>query len=248
MNKKVPIIIIGLFAIVIVVLVVVFKDNLKGNYEKVSEYIILDNDSIWKYTGNWEKVSYDEVNNKSFVVYVDNLYKGKFTLKYGNEWNLFLNDKYQSYDGSLLAFSDNFAQVVSFTRYEVDDNDLNIINNILHSNYILENISSERVNIDLNSDNILDNLVVVSNLNDEEASNYFNLVYASIDGKISILIHENYDVKDYYNAPIYNINKIIKVNNKMNVIFNKGYFSDAGKSGNMMYQINDGNFELVIED
>ena len=108
MSKKVPIIIIVILLLVIVLLLFVFKKDLKNNSKVVSNYMIIGNDSIWKYTNKWESSYYSDVDNNKMNVYVDNIYKGEYVLKYGNGWNLFLNDKYQKFSGSLIALSNNF--------------------------------------------------------------------------------------------------------------------------------------------
>ena len=74
-------------------------------------------------------------------------------------------------------------------------------------------------------------------------------MYVILDGKYEILINENIDVKDYLNYPIYKINSLLKKKNGfINIILHKGYFSEAGTNGNKMYEINDGKYELIIED
>ena len=47
---------------------------------------------------------------------------------------------------------------------------------------------------------------------------------------------------------IYNIKVLVKFSDNTNIVISKGYFSDAGKSGNMMYEKVNGKYELVIED
>lgn len=38
------------------------------------------------------------------------------------------------------------------------------------------------------------------------------------------------------------------MNNQSSILIKKGYFSDAGKSGNAMYQLRDGKYKIVMED
>ena len=56
------------------------------------------------------------------------------------------------------------------------------------------------------------------------------------------------ETADLTNAPVYNINYILDVNNQSSILIKKGYFSDAGKSGNAMYQLRDGKYKIVMED
>ena len=121
MSKKVPIIIIVILLLVIVLLLFVFKKDLKNNNKVVSNYMIIGNESIWKYTNKWESSYYSDVDNNKMNVYVDNIFKGEYVLKYGNGWNLFLNDKYQQFSGSLIALSNNFGNVLNVDINEIDD-------------------------------------------------------------------------------------------------------------------------------
>lgn len=249
MSKKVPIIIIVILLLVIVLLLFVFKKDLKNNSKVVSNYMIIGNDSIWKYTNKWESSYYSDVDNNKMNVYVDNIYKGEYVLKYGNGWNLFLNDKYQQFSGSLIALSNNFGNVLNVDINEIDDNDIIKVNEILHSNYVKSNFSlMEKVNVDLDNNGVLDKIVNVSNLDIEDEDKYFNLVYIILNNKVYVLKKEIISKENYYNAPIYNIKVLVKFSDYTNIVISKGYFSDAGKSGNIMYEKVNGKYELVIED
>lgn len=249
MSKKVPIIIIVILLLVIVLLLFVFKKDLKNNNKVVSNYMIIGNDSIWKYTNKWESSYYSDVDNNKMNVYVDNIYKGEYVLKYGNGWNLFLNDKYQQFSGSLIALSNNFGNVLNVDINEIDDNDIIKVNEILHSNYVKSDFSlMEKVNVDLDNNGVLDKIINVSNLDIEDENKYFNLVYIILNNKLYVLKKEIISKKNYYNAPIYNIKVLVKFSDNTNIVISKGYFSDAGKSGNMMYEKVNGKYELVIED
>ena len=251
MNKKVPIVIIFMLLLLIGLLLVFFKDDIKKEENSINKesYLVIDNDTIWSYSDNWNKAYYSDVNNKNMEVYINYSYMGNLTLKYGNTWNLFSNGNYISYVGKLFAISDNFVNLVNFDDFFVDNNDLQVINNLLKLNLNLEDISlSEKISVDLNNDGYKDSVVYASNLNTDGVDSYFNLVYTSINDKVNVLISDTYESSYYYNAPLYEINYIIDINDKKNIILSKGYFSDAGVSGNMMYELIDGKYKLVIED
>ncbi len=250
MSKKIPIIIICILLLIIVVLLFIFKDDLKSD-NKNSEvyYLVIGDDTIWSYDGKWKNTSYQGVNNKSMDVYIDSNYVGLKTLKYGSKWNIFSGNNYEYYEGNMLAISNDFGTLVKFSITDIDNADLKKINNILKLKLSLEDISIvEKVSIDLNNDGKLDSIVNVSNLDSEDEVSYFNLVYTVIDGEVNVLINEVIDVKDYFNAPIYNVNYILNIDKENYIVIKKGYFSDAGKTGNNMYQLIDGKYELVIED
>ena len=250
MNKKVPIIIICILLLIIVSLLFIFKDDLKDNEENTETYyLVIGDDTIWSYDGKWKAVGYENVNNKKMNVYIDSNYVGLKTLKYGTKWNVFSGNNYEYYEGNMLAMSDNFGDILKFSITDIDDADLNKINNILKLKLSLEDISIvEKVSIDLNNDGKLDSIVNVSNLDSEDEVSYFNLVYTVIDGDVNVLINEVIDVKDYFNAPIYNVNYILNIDKENYIVIKKGYFSDAGKTGNNLYEFIDGKYELAIED
>lgn len=247
MNKKVSIIIIGILCLMTIVLLILLKDNEKEVIDENS-YVLIDNQSIWTYKTSWQKADSEKVNNKNFNVYIDSVYKGNYTLKYGNKWNLFNDNKYVSADDNLIALSDNIT--LENIRYEeVNENDLNDINKILSSNYSYD-LDISKIEVDLDNNEYLDYIISVSNLNNEGQSKYFNLVYLKLNGDIQVLIKEDIKVEDYYLAPIYKVSYILDIEelNSKNIVVNKGFYSDAGENGNIMYQLNGKKYEIVVED
>lgn len=251
MNKKVPIIIIIILFIVGIVLFFILKDTKKGVIENDDGYLVIGNESIWESKNNtWKKINYGSVNNKKMNVFIDNKYSGNYTLKYGKVWNLYDNKSLVMYEESFVAMTQVIGDIVNTNIENISNEDLKYINNILKSNYNLDDITvNEKINIDLNNDGVKDVIVNVGNLNRDGLDKYFSLMYVILDGKYEILINENIDVKDYLNYPIYKINSLLKKKNGfIDIILHKGYFSEAGTNGNKMYEINDGKYELIIED
>lgn len=247
MNKKVPIIIICVLCLITVVLLFLLKDNEKEVIDENS-YVLIDNQSVWAYKTSWRNIDSDKVDNKKLDVYIDSIYKGNYTLKYGNKWNLFDGNKYISTDGSLIALSNNIS-LENIKYEEINESDLNDINKILSSNYS-NNFDIKKVEVDLDNNSYMDYVISVSNLNIEGQSKYFNLVYVKLNGNIQVLINEDIKVEDYYLAPVYKVSYILNIDelNSKNIIINRGFYSDAGVNGNIMYQLNGKKYEILVED
>ena len=246
MNKKVPIIIAVILFVIGIILFFVFRETKQKEVKSDINYLVIGNESIWENKSNsWKKVTYDDVNNKKLNVYIDNMYSGKYTLKYGKVWNLYDNSGLVMYEDSFVAMSDVNWDIVNINIDSISKEDLIYINSVLNSKYSLEDITlNEKVNVDLNNNGIIDTIINVGNLNRDGLDKYFSLVYVIIE----ILINEDIDVKDNLNYPIYRINSLLRKNGLINIILHKGYFSEAGTNGNRMYEIIDGKYELAIED
>jgi hypothetical protein len=250
MNKKVPIIIAVILFVIGIILYFVFRETKQEVVKSDINYLVIGNESIWENKNNsWKKVTYDDVNNKKLSVYIDNMYSGKYTLKYGKVWNLYDNSGLVMYEDSFVAMSDVNWDIVNINIDSISKEDLIYINSVLNSKYSLEDITlNEKVNVDFNNNGIIDTIINVGNLNRDGLDKYFSFVYVIIDGKKEILINEDIDVKDNLNYPIYRINSLLRKNGLINIILHKGYFSEAGTNGNKMYEIIDGKYELAIED
>lgn len=250
MNKKVPIIIAVILFVIGIILYFVFRETKQEEVKLDINYLVIGNESIWENKNNsWKKVTYNDVNNKKLNVYIDNMYSGKYTLKYGKVWNLYDNSGLVMYEDSFVAMSDVNWDIVNINIDSISKEDLIYINSVLNSKYSLEDITlNEKVNVDFNNNGIIDTIINVGNLNRDGLDKYFSLVYVIIDGKKEILINEDIDVKDNLNYPIYRINSLLRKNGLINIILHKGYFSEAGTNGNRMYEIIDGKYELAIED
>lgn len=250
MNKKVPIIIAVILFVIGIILYFVFRETKQKEVKSDINYLVIGNESIWENKNNsWKKVTYDDVNNKKLNVFIDNMYSGKYTLKYGKVWNLYDNSGLVMYEDSFVAMSDVNWDIVNINIDSISKEDLIYINSVLNSKYSLEDITlNEKVNVDFNNNGIIDTIINVGNLNRDGLDKYFSLVYVIIGGKKEILINEDIDVKDNLNYPIYRINSLLRKNGLINIILHKGYFSEAGTNGNRMYEIIDGKYELAIED
>lgn len=256
MNKKVTYTIIGIMFIMFIIVLIIFKDNINPKEETKKEdysYLIIGDDTTWKKQDNnkWINVSPKSINDEPKNIWIDNKYFGKYKMKYINSWNLMDNTKYINYDGKIIAASPKMnLQINEYNIDKIEDDDLKEINIIMNKNMMKEEITyQERVNIDLDNNGILDKIINVSNLNDEGKQSYFSLLYVSINNKNQVLIKENIEEKDYYNAPMYYLNYILNIDKEKSssLVIEKGYFSNAGKTSNILYQYINGKYEISVD-
>ena len=142
MNKKVPIIIAVILFVIGIILYFVFRETKQEEVKLDINYLVIGNESIWENKNNsWKKVTYNDVNNKKLNVYIDNMYSGKYTLKYGKVWNLYDNSGLVMYEDSFVAMSDVNWDIVNINIDSISKEDLIYINSVLNSKYSLEDIT-----------------------------------------------------------------------------------------------------------
>lgn len=255
MNKKISIIIIVVLLAFSGLLLLLFKNDEEEEAKTDIKYLMVDNISVWSNSGNtWSKSNSDQISeNDLYAIYVNQNYMGNYYLKYGNSWNLFdSNNKFIKYDGSFLAHSlDLNINVNNFINQEINEDDLLEISNILNFSINRNDLSlNEKVVIDLDGNGIIDKIINVSNLDSENQMQYFYLMYIVLNNKIYILINDNVPRTDVLKYPIYEIKYLLNINNETHksIIVQKGYFSEVGETGNLMFQFKDNKYMKVIED
>ena len=273
MNKKVSIVII----IILVAISVVFyayyyvnrdlgEEENPGNNGNEGEtptepvvidydMLVIDNISNWGYVdGRWRTLDIDEIEDNEFVVYVNHQYYGNYNLKYGTIWNLFDdNNSYVEYYGDLIAYSNDFNVVIpSYAVTNVTGVEISEITTILGHGFNSSTLSTnEVVNIDLDSNGIVDKIVNVSNLDSlEEEQYYFNLCYVVLNNEIQILINENVDEKMLLLYPKYNIEYILSFSNNeyYSFIMQEGYFSEVDSTKNNLYAFSNNKYTKLFGD
>lgn len=219
------------------------------------DMLIVDNISNWAYLdGAWFTVDTDDMENHNFAVYVDNKYMGNYRMKYGTVWNLFdNNDSYVEYTGDLFAYSNNFnVNVANYTINGVGPNEITEITNILNHEINQNSLSiNEVVQMDLDANGIMDKIVNISNLDSvEEEQYYFNLCYVVLNNQIKVLINDSVESRELLLYPVYKLRYIFKYadNNSYSFILQEGYFSNAGKTQNNLYDIVNGEYIKSFSD
>jgi len=254
MKKKNSVIIVIIFLLVAIALLalVLSRKNTKEDTPAASEvYRLVVGDSVHEYSNNiWSKVDKDNYGKEEYNIYVNNKYFGYYYLYYIKAWNIFdSEDNYVNYNGSILAFSNNFNIKVS--NYNIN----NITNTEIEEAKALGidiNLSeldiNELVYIDLDNNGVLDKIVNVSNIDyTSDYSNYYDLTYVVLNGEVIEIMNKKIEAKDYLISPVYRINNIININDEGNksIILRESYFSLAGETCYNLYRNNDNKYENV---
>ncbi|MDE6284614.1 MAG: hypothetical protein K2M17_02615 [Bacilli bacterium] len=265
MNKKITIGIIIVLASITGVLLLLHKDEIKepanpenptSNKEKVDyKYLILENISTWGYNdGKFRKINPENLEEKDFLVYEDNHFIGVYNLQYGTDWNLFdKSNNFIDYTGSLLAHSSNFnIEVKTLANIELSNIELQEISSIIGFDIDNTDLSTiEIVTCDLDGNGTTDKIVSASNLDaEEEQQKYFNVVYGVINNKLEIIRKEEINTKDLYLAPVYSIKNILAIEQEpyASIIIQEGYFSEGGKTSNILYRYQNNKYTKTFED
>ncbi len=216
------------------------------------DYLVVNDTDLWQYSNNsWQEINNFNIENQNFSIYINKEYLGFYELRYINNWSIFDSDNnYIDYDGNILAFTSNLKiNVKKYAISKINENDLNKINSLLKSDIKMEELSTnELVEIDLNNDGINDRLVNVSNVDSENSSIYFSLIYAIINGEEKIIHQKIIKEEDIMNNPIYNIEYIFTFNNEVdNIIIRERYYSFSGETNCLMYEYENNNYHKVID-
>lgn len=220
--------------------------------------LVVSNEAVFRNVGNnWKNISnkanFIDYNWSLFNTYVDNEYFGKYNMVYSDKWYLFNSDKSAvNYNGNLLAHTDKI-DVVDFNINTIDDND-KYVNEILNK-YKISNrnfTSNYYVDVDLDKDNNLDRIYVISNIFPIDPTNsneFYGIIFAVKNGKI-LEIYKDIGVKDN----IYSGCKPF-VSNIANVDLSKNYelilgcanYSD-GKISYKLYNLDNNRFNLLVSN
>ncbi len=253
MNKKVPIIIICILAILIII--VLFYSQTQNKAVEEAKYLILGEQTLWKYENNtWQSESPSSFDSSTkMLVYINEGYQGIYKAEYVNSWNFLTNEsKYLNYDDNILATTQNLVNNIErITNEECLQSDVNFINELTSKSYSdLSNITCSKYSVDLNNDGIKDYLISANNFIEEQTNSYFNLLYTNINGTRTIIKKNNIEPKNALLNPTYHLYSVIKLNDQKtpNLIFKKAYFSNVHKPSFVMYQSNNQKYEVVVED
>ena len=258
MNKKLSLIItiiIVIFGALLFFIVSKNHNDIKTGLENKKFYLVLNNFSVWKYNKTWAKANYSDVNNKKMSVFIDNKTKGQYYLKYGTTWNLFNDqDEYVNYHGDLIAITPYIK--LEFLRYSqgvINTDDLNTITrlNANANNITVQELSpKEKIIVDLDSNGINDSIVIVGNIDIPSQNNYFNIVYVNLNGDIKVLINDKIKMGERLKEPLYSFNNVLLFENSKygSIVLHKTYYSQVANPGNLLFDYNKKNYQLVIED
>jgi hypothetical protein len=260
MNKKVLIIVLVILIIYGVIAWYIINNNQTDNNNNNNDdndniktitdnkYLIIGNNNFY-FNDKWGQASQNEIESSTilFNSYVNNKYLGKYNLKYGNRWNLFDNNNYISYTGNLIAFTSDFnIEVKDYKIVETTNVDKTFLISKGYNNF--DNlISNERINLDIDSNGIIDELICVSNSSYIENDNnkYYNAVYLKLNGTTVPIIEENKTTNIYDN-----IFAILYINSKLSIVIQQteGIGSDNIKNIVGIYIYDNKQFTKVVSN
>lgn len=262
MNKKVITILLVLFAIYGIIMFLLFgnkkedNNNVDNNNETTVEekdnnkyYLVLDNDSTWMYyESKWSKTNKTVIEkNNNYMVYDGNNLLGENKLVAGNVWNIFdLNNNYISHENSLFAYSTNFnIRLLRTNPTSISERPIIYSGKNLDTDNLLTN---EVVNIDIDGNNQIDKIVVLSNNGlDMGNTSYYNLVYIELNGMVKVLISQ---FNDPSNLSLYNFNRVFELNNEKYIVIKEtsNFIGDQEKVINHLYKLEDNTFKEIMSD
>ena len=261
-KNKVLIIILSIVLIYAIIMVFVLKkdaNNNKPNNQTDTNntyYLLLNNISNWAYSNNkWSSVSNGEITkaDATYKAFVNNNYLGEYKVLYGTKWNLVDNDNnIVVYNGNLIAYSNDFNINVSHAASrKINADDEKIIKEQFSFANLSDLTENEAYDIDLDNNGVKDEIVCLSNVGSTSSlSSYFNLVFVKYNDNVKTIISENIkpeemlDSKTYYISLVANINK----SDVSSVIVGYKYGSEAGKPGNILYSMQNDDFNKVYSD
>ena len=261
-KNKVLIIILSIVLIYAVIMVFVLKkdaNNNKPNNQTDTNntyYLLLNNISNWAYSNNkWSSVTNNEITkaNATYKAFVNNNYLGEYKVLYGTKWNLVDNDNnIVVYNGKLVAYSNDFNINVSHSASrKINADDEKIIKEQFSFVNLSDLTENEAYDIDLDNNGVKDEIVCLSNVGSTSSlSSYFNLVFVKYNDTVKTIISENIkpeemlDSKTYYISLVANINK----SDVSSIIVGYKYGSEAGKPGNILYSLQNDDFNKVYSD
>lgn len=224
------------------------------------KYLVLSNVSnLQYYNEKWTETKTDLIENSNlkFKSFVNNNYLGEYSLKYGKVWNLF-DDKsnYVSYNGNLFAYSNNFNLTLRKANIrKINDDDKQIIKdnfNITNYDYLITN---EAIDVDLDSNGTPDKIICLSNYDGysiEDKKNFYQLVFAQINGQIITIINQNNNNSNILNTKTNNIGFVFQNDddNKiyLSIITTDGIESDNPVENTILYTYENNNFNKVYSD
>ncbi|MEG2321913.1 MAG: hypothetical protein RSB71_00275 [Bacilli bacterium] len=250
-NKKyiILIIILVIYALVAFILVPFAK-----RAKEPTLYMLLEPNTMWKLDHKkWSNVTnQNEFNFKKFDVFDGNKELGKYNLFYNEKWYI-LDDKRNKVKASNNIFATRSKvpiKVNDFSKQELNESDINLINEQLKSLSILGYDAlktSFKIEIDLDNDSYLDTIYGVSNVFVEEKHDkVFSLLFIKNKDKIQYLIKKISSVdKQIENICLPNVQNIIDLDRNKNVLLTNCNYFDLIGNCHAIFQLKNGQYEMI---
>lgn len=257
-NNKIYMIIIAILVIYLIVFFVFSNKNDKNN-NKLNNYInlIIGNDAQFLYeNSNWKNVSNEKRSNYNWYlynIYENNDYLGKYYLIYSGEWNLFDKNKNKvnlSLSERVGIDGDLDYKVIKFdsiSNNTIDD----YVKKVLNDNSISSSSSlttNDIISIDIDNDNILERLYIVSNVfSEEEVSKVFGFIFLVDDNNIYMIYQNIFEDASLSTTCKPYISNILEVSKDKYIVVNCSSYSDLGKKV-ILYRYKNNNFKEIISN
>ncbi len=228
-----------------------------ANNPKKDTIVVVGDTAFHEVRENYfEKMSEDEIENNvdwnSYYIFVDNSYFGKYNLYYSDKWYLFTEDrKAKKYDGELFATNNKNIKVLSLEKNQISDfSDVEMILSSKSISFTPNYTSSYYVDFDIDNDNSVERLYVVSNLFPVDPvpdSRFFSLVFLKKDDNIFELYSSISD--DSLSGCKPDITNIVDINNdnKYEVVLGCSYYSVDGIKYNI-YNFDKEKFNKLVSE
>ena len=217
------------------------SSNNSSEVKKEDKYLVLDNISNIHYNN----IDYSNAKIKrieeldKLKVYVNNNYYGDYKLKNAGNWNLFdKNDEFVNYNGSLIAFSENFNIKVrnNYKIREINEKDKVLLMNKYNLSTFEYLTTNEVIDYDLDNNGVMDEIICLSSIEESNnPKNYYNVVMLKLNDEVIPLIEERENNAKY----VYSIFSILNIeNNKYDSIIltkTEGYISENPKVSSIIY-------------
>ena len=237
-KKAYKIVIVGVILYVIIMLLIFLPGYISKKRDKL--YILSGDFIKIKYeNGKWQNITdSDDYKLKQFEVFESGNYKGNYKILFTNKYYLYdSKGKNINYGGQLFSYSGTLKLgVVNVANNEITENDSFIIKEALNklkiNNFNKLNLY-QKVSLDVDKDNVVENIYAISNYYvDENLDKVFSIVFVEKNGKIDFLIDKVISSDKIYDEPSYEINKIIDVkeDKKYEIMIEQSYFSRPEES------------------
>lgn len=244
-NKKMYIILIGIYIIIAFILFFYYNFSVKKN----EGYVILPGNNVF-YKKNDQFTKIDKDFKENTYIKVKTIYKNSssnltFTIQDGSTKFFKNKESVQLSDDFVIAYSPKLDLTVQYgTIQELNADELKEVDTILREHDI---IGYENLNVKQKVTFSDQTFYVISNLFDESSyDKVFSFVYYYVNGERKYLIEQVDSTNNVYNLCIPTVSSFVdfKHNNHPDMILSCEYFSDIG-TDNYIYQMKDNIWSLL---
>jgi hypothetical protein len=241
MQKNIKIIIALVVCCLIYMLLIFF---IKGNTTDGGYLINSELGGFYCQNGICEWQSSEDIvtDNKYYALYQENELVDTYTASYETSWNFYKNKEWQGVYGDFIAVDNSLDyEVLDYRLEKFTEEDIANIKKTIAKYGITsyEDLNKSRALVlDLDENGEEDRIIAVSNQTEEEtSSHYFSLLIINLNGKLKEIYVETEENATSFHLPYYSVASVLKIDNKVKMIVNKGYFNNVGSSSTIMLNV-----------